>query len=119
MSNQVKDKLLVVDDEADMLRLLQRSVSEELDCEIDVAASGKEALQLLKAGTYDLALVDIRMPGMDGLELLEHIKMINPWMTVVMQRIRIRGERSTQRRSGTTLTVRPDFRKSSAIRPPT
>jgi DNA-binding NtrC family response regulator len=80
----LKDRLLVVDDEEDMLRLLRRSISEELECEIDVAISGAEALKQLKARAYDLALVDIRMPGIDGLELLEKIRVINPWMTVVM-----------------------------------
>jgi len=84
MAQEIKDRLLIVDDEADMLRLLKRSISEELDCEIDTAASGLAALELLDSRSYDLALVDIRMPGMDGLELLERIKQINPWMTVVI-----------------------------------
>ena len=79
-----KDRLLVVDDELDMLRLLQRSISQDLDCEIDTATSGTEALRLLETRNYDLALLDIRMPGMDGIELLERIKQINPWLTVVM-----------------------------------
>jgi DNA-binding NtrC family response regulator len=80
----IKDRLLVVDDEADMLRLLQRSISQDLDCETDTATSGAEALRLLETRNYDLALLDIRMPGMDGLELLERVKQINPWLTVVM-----------------------------------
>lgn len=79
-----EDRLLVVDDEVDMLRLLQRSISQELDCEIDTATSGTEALRLLETRNYDLALLDIRMPGMDGIELLERVKQINPWLTVVM-----------------------------------
>jgi DNA-binding NtrC family response regulator len=79
-----KDRLLVVDDEVDMLRLLQRSIRQDLACEIDTAASATEALRLLETKNYDLALVDIRMPGMDGLELLERVKQINPWLTVVM-----------------------------------
>jgi DNA-binding NtrC family response regulator len=84
MAKEIKDRLLIVDDEIDMLRLLERSISEELDCEIDTAASGTEALKLLETRNYDLALVDIRMPGMDGIELLERVKRINPWMTVVI-----------------------------------
>jgi len=80
----IKDRFLVVDDEVDMLRLLQRSIRQDLDCEIDTAASATEALRLLETKNYDLALVDIRMPGMDGLELLERVKQINPWLTVVM-----------------------------------
>ena len=79
-----KDKLLIVDDEEDMLGLLQRSISEELDCEIDTAADARNALRLVRTKNYDLALVDIRMPGMDGIELLERIKQTNPWLTVVM-----------------------------------
>ncbi|MGD8370644.1 MAG: sigma-54 dependent transcriptional regulator [Syntrophobacterales bacterium] len=84
MTEEVKDRLLVVDDETDMLHLLQRSIRQDLDCEIDTATSGKEALRLLERKNYDLALVDIRMSGMDGIELLERVKQINPWMTVVM-----------------------------------
>jgi DNA-binding NtrC family response regulator len=84
MVKEIKDRVLVVDDETDMLRLLERSISQELDCDIDTAASGIEALKLLETKNYDLALVDIRMPGMDGIELLERIKQINPWMTVVI-----------------------------------
>jgi len=84
MTDDTRDRLLVVDDEEDMLRLLHRTISEDLDSEIDTAATGAEALKLLESKNYDLALVDIRMPGMDGLELLERIKKINPWITVVM-----------------------------------
>jgi DNA-binding NtrC family response regulator len=84
MVEEIKDRLLVVDDETDMLRLLERSIRQELDCEIDTAASGTEALKLLDTRNYDLALIDIRMPGMDGIELLERVKRINPWMTVVI-----------------------------------
>ena len=84
MVKEIKDRVLVVDDETDMLRLLARSISQELDCEIDTATSGIEDLKLLETKNYDLALVDIRMPGMDGIELLERVKQINPWMTVVI-----------------------------------
>jgi DNA-binding NtrC family response regulator len=84
MAKEIKDRVLVVDDENDMLRLLERTISQELDCEIDTADSGKEALKLLEARNYDLALVDIRMPEMDGIELLERVKRVNPWLTVVI-----------------------------------
>jgi DNA-binding NtrC family response regulator len=79
-----KDRLLVVDDEPDMLNLIQRRISADLACEVDTAASGAEAIKLAKAKNYDLGLFDIRMPEMDGLQLLEQIRQLSPWMTVVM-----------------------------------
>jgi DNA-binding NtrC family response regulator len=79
-----KARLLIVDDEIDMLRLLKRAIGTELDWEIATAQSGEEALELIEKSPFDLALVDIRMPGMDGIELLERIKVFDPWLTVVM-----------------------------------
>jgi CheY-like chemotaxis protein len=66
--------LLIVDDEQDMLELLRRSLEFELDCKVQTVLSGEKALQLLDAGVFDLVLADIKMPAMNGLELLESIK---------------------------------------------
>lgn len=76
--------LLVVDDEADMNALLQRSLEPELNCRVDTATSGEAALTMLSDNDYDLILADIRMPGMDGMALLEEIKRQRPAQTVVM-----------------------------------
>jgi DNA-binding NtrC family response regulator len=67
-----------------MLRLLTRSVGQDLDCEIVTADSGPRALALFEAQSFDLALLDIRMPGMDGLQLLEELQAREPGFTVVM-----------------------------------
>ena len=78
-------RLLIVDDEADMLRLLSRSVGQDLDCEIETAGNGMDALALFEAQSFDLALLDIRMPGgMDGLQLLEELQQRRPGFTVIM-----------------------------------
>jgi DNA-binding NtrC family response regulator len=77
-------KILIVDDEMDMLELLKRSLEPDLNCKVETALSGKLALQLLENKIFDLVLADIKMPGMDGLELLELIKRENPDLTVLM-----------------------------------
>ncbi len=77
-------QILIVDDEMDMLQLLKRSLEPDLNCKIETALSGEQALQLLERKIFDLVLADIKMPGMDGLELLELIKRENPDLTVVM-----------------------------------
>ncbi len=78
--------ILVVDDEKDMTRLLQRSLEPELDCRVTMAFSGEMALNVLgqSDAPFDLVISDIRMPGMDGFELLEHLKKQYPDLTVVM-----------------------------------
>jgi DNA-binding NtrC family response regulator len=67
-----------------MLDLLRRSLEPDLNCRVTTAASGEEALKLLSDGFFDLVMADIKMPGMDGLELLEIVKRKNPDQTVVM-----------------------------------
>lgn len=79
-----KELILVVDDEEDMLRLLKRSLEPELGCEVITASSAEAALRLLKEKSPDLALIDMKMPQMDGMELLEHARRLNPWLTVVI-----------------------------------
>ena len=76
--------VLIVDDEQDMLQLLKRSLEPELNCQAQTATSGEQALQLLESGIFDLVLADIKMPGMDGMRLLELIKKDSPQLTVVM-----------------------------------
>jgi DNA-binding NtrC family response regulator len=80
----MKRAILIVDDEPDMLELLRRSLTPELNCRVATAASGEEALKRLSEDAFDLVLADIKMPGMDGLELLEIVKRNNPGQTVVM-----------------------------------
>ncbi len=80
----MKRSLLVVDDELDMLQLLKRSLEPDLNCRVETASSGEMALQTLAERAFDLVLADIKMPGMDGMKLLELIKKDSPDLTVVM-----------------------------------
>jgi len=75
--------ILVVDDELSIRDSLKEWLEEE-DFSVDMAASGKEALDILKDKTYALMLADIKMPEMDGTELLERAKAGYPDLTVVM-----------------------------------
>ena len=76
--------LLIVDDESDMLQLLKRTLEPDLNCRVEVASSGKAALEMIAEERFDLVLADIKMPGMDGLALLNRIKQHDPDLTVVM-----------------------------------
>lgn len=72
--NNVK-KLLIVDDEETLTYSLYQSfILSQNNYEVVTAASGDEAAQKLTTTKFDLVLTDIKMPGMDGLELLSLIK---------------------------------------------
>lgn len=69
----MKKKILVVDDE-EGLRLLYKEELEEEGNEVVLASSGEEALEKLDTDGIDLVLLDIKMPGMDGVEVLRMVK---------------------------------------------
>lgn len=67
-----KYKLLIVDDEQGILDVYSSYFAKQ-DFEVDVAHNGVEGLEKLRQGEFDVALVDIRMPKMDGLELARQV----------------------------------------------
>jgi DNA-binding NtrC family response regulator len=71
-----KPKLLIVDDEPDTCANLQ-DIFQDLGHEVDVAHSGPIALELVRQKMYDVALLDLKMPGMNGLELYERMREIS------------------------------------------
>ena len=75
--------LLIVDDEKN-IRLTLSQVLETLGAEVDTAADGEEALTKLKGREFGLILLDIRMPGMDGMEILRRVREIRPDIRVIM-----------------------------------
>ncbi|HKI31540.1 MAG TPA: response regulator, partial [Gemmataceae bacterium] len=67
--------ILVVDDEVDTCRNLS-DILTDLGYAVDVAHDGPSALELVRRNAYDVALLDLRMPGMDGLELFHRIRQL-------------------------------------------
>ncbi|GAB6097477.1 sigma-54 dependent transcriptional regulator [Desulfatiferula olefinivorans] len=80
----MKHTILIIDDQPDMLQLLARTLGPDLDARITTAPSAEAALERLGRERFDLVLTDIKMPGMDGLALLERIKENRPDQTVVV-----------------------------------
>jgi DNA-binding NtrC family response regulator len=76
-------RILVVDDEPIVRSSLEHWFREE-GCTVETASSGKEALTKLAESSWDLFLLDIRMPGMDGLELQRRIKESHPDAIVII-----------------------------------
>jgi len=76
MSNE-SYKILIVDDEADICRALEFFLSRE-GYEIKTASSGNEAVEMLKKSNFDMLLTDLKMEGMDGLELLDKARDMAP-----------------------------------------
>jgi len=79
----MSEKVLVVDDEPGMRSLLTRIMEKE-GYTAASCADGSEALQAFANEDWDLVIADIDMPGMDGIELLKHIRKNNPQVPVLM-----------------------------------
>jgi len=78
-------KILVIEDEAAIRRVLVKILSEESDqYQLDEAQDGLIGIEKIRKDDYDLVLCDIKMPKMDGVEVLEAIKKLKPEIPIVM-----------------------------------
>jgi two-component system nitrogen regulation response regulator NtrX len=78
-------KILIIEDEAAIRRVLSKILSEESDnYQVEDAEDGVQGYEKIKNNDYDLVLCDIKMPKMDGVELLEAVKKIKPEIPFVM-----------------------------------
>lgn len=78
-----KPQVLVIDDDAVVGRSFDRVLSDK-GYEVSTVLSGEEALKDMENNEYDVVFTDIKMPGMDGIEVAERIKARCPWTPVVV-----------------------------------
>lgn len=80
----MSERILIVDDEPDMLKLLSMIIREKTPYETMTTNNPMEALELSRRGGFDLVIADLKMPGLDGMELLEAIKRTNEDIPVII-----------------------------------
>jgi len=79
----MKCKLLLVDDEKTMVKYLSKRLIKK-GFEISTAYNGLDALEQMRASDFDVVLLDVLMPGMNGIDTLKEIKKIKPRTEVIM-----------------------------------
>ena len=78
-------KILIIEDEAAIRRVLKKIISEENDSyEVEEAEDGLIGIEMIVKSYFDLVLCDIKMPKMDGVEVLEKIKKLKPEIPIIM-----------------------------------
>jgi two-component system OmpR family response regulator len=76
-------RVLIVDDEEDFVVTLEKRLRKR-NLEVGTALDGAQALKLIKEKDFDVVVLDVKMPGMDGLEILGQIKQMKPLIEVIM-----------------------------------
>ncbi|TLY45550.1 MAG: sigma-54-dependent Fis family transcriptional regulator, partial [Nitrospirae bacterium] len=79
----VQERILVVDDDEGLLRLLTMRLS-AMGFDVTTCMTGEEALAVAKREVFDLALTDLRLPDLDGLSVLEELRLIHPDLPVLL-----------------------------------
>jgi DNA-binding NtrC family response regulator len=78
------EQLLVVDDEPNMLRLLRTILMDKTGYEVTTTNNPLEVSKLLQEKPYDLVVTDLKMPLVDGLDLIDIIKKIDPQLPIII-----------------------------------
>lgn len=78
-------RLIVLDDDRSMVRLLTRVISQHFGASLDVEGCevADKAMNRLAAAPCEILITDLEMPGVDGLELLQRVKLRDPWTQVI------------------------------------
>jgi DNA-binding NtrC family response regulator len=80
---KIPAKVLIVDDEKDFVEMFSLRLETQGE-KVSTAFSGKEALAVLEKAPIDVVILDIRMPGMDGIDTLKQIKKLYPIVEVIL-----------------------------------
>ncbi|MEQ8323630.1 MAG: response regulator transcription factor [Vicingaceae bacterium] len=88
-------KILLVDDDKDILEFLKYNLVKE-GFEVEVASSGEEGLNLALKGRFDLIILDVMMPHMDGIEVCERLREVPEMSEVIILFLTARGEDYSQ-----------------------
>jgi two-component system response regulator FixJ len=83
MTNKVKQHIFFVDDEPKIRRVVKRTL-EGLSVNVSCFAQATDCIKQLRAQTCDLLITDVKMPKMDGMELLTEAKRLTPWLPVLL-----------------------------------
>ncbi len=78
------EKILVVDDEPDMLRLLSMILRDKTAYDVTTTNNPVEALELARKGGFDILITDLKMPGLDGIELLNAVRGFDPDIPIII-----------------------------------
>ncbi len=76
-------KILIVDDHPS-IRILLTEIAENKGLKVFMAESGEVALQIAKKEAFDFVLLDLKLPGIDGIEVLQQLKMLNSSLPVIL-----------------------------------
>jgi len=76
-------RFLLVDDEKDFVNILSKRI-ERRNIDVTRAFSGAEAIQALRGQEFDVAVLDLKMEDMDGIEVLKMLKIMDPRLAVIM-----------------------------------
>ncbi len=77
-------QILIVDDEVDMLALLAMIITEKTNHRATTTNNPLEVPKLIKEGAFDLLIADLKMPGMDGIELIDEVRKIDKFIPILI-----------------------------------
>ncbi len=83
LSSRKLNHILYIEDDAGLARLLQKRM-ERVNLQVDLASSGEEGLERLRAHTYDLVLLDYHLPGISGLELIDTLDPLSDYPPIII-----------------------------------
>lgn len=82
----MKEQILIVEDETSVARALQHALSSARggSYRVEICGSAESALEHMDSGEFDLLITDLRLPGMNGLDLIEEMREISPSMYTIL-----------------------------------
>lgn len=110
------EKILIVDDEPDMLKLLSMILRERTSYAVTTTNNPLEALDLAKKEGFDIVISDLKMPGLDGIELIDAIKKVDEDIPIIIMTAYGTVESATEaiQKGGFDFITKP-FRKEQIL----